>query len=1096
MTGLPDPGPPQRDGAPAVLRIEPVVSRLRTAHCGHAYLVVVDLRGAGDGSPWPYEEEEFTFGIALDGQPGLVCEALGHPSVVLHRFGDTYGPARFLVTAVAPGPAQLRLTVSNGWGVPVRTALLHVDVRPGGPDDGPEAGPQSPVRVPLPGPRQPEPAPGAEPLSAPEPAPEPPAPDPLPGHLTLSFTGHNRAWASWIAAVLERHGVTVVLQRWDVAAGTRVADGLRDLLLAPGRVLLLLGEWYFRLGARPVAEWDDALAEVVAPHPDRFRAVALTPGDLPAAAAALHPTALWGVGAAEAERRLLDLAGIDPAPDAASPDPRGPRFPLEQPAVWGGVPRRNTRFTGREELLGELHTLFEQAQPGAGVVTLLGLSGVGKTHIATEYVYRFGTEYDAVWWVRAGQRGILRENLAGLAPALGLVTGREYGERLRAVRDALRRGEPYLRWLVVLDGADQPDDVHDLVPVGPGHVLITSQNREWGEHNSALVEVPVYSRAESVAFVRRRAPRLDEADANKLAEALGDLALALDQNAGALNDSTTPVDEYIEQLRQGADVEPGLKVAADFQMTYYTAFAILLDRLCEDRPEAVDLLRLCVYFAPGPIPTRLLRVPPGRDLPPATAALLGDPQVWDGAVGKLQQWSVIHTDPRETAAGETAAGEGGGADEVLQMHPLVHQAVRAAMPSEEQDAYARVVRRVLAAADPGRPDDARTWPAYAEIVPHLAACGAPESTEPETQVLVLDCLRYLSLCGEYGVGLHLSRQALAAWGDRPARDGSRAAPAGDHPRIWDLVHHHGNLLRATGDYAATEVSDRAAWSRLRAERGADHPDTLRAAAGLAADLRGLGRYAEAGQLSEHIARATRDAQGPDDPLTLIAYNNHAVSLRLLGRYADALDLDEATLDARRVLHGPEHRWTLLSEVACAEDLRLLGRHAAALERLGDTRDRHRAVLGADHPRTLRAGQNLALSLAACGTTGSAGELLAALLERAERVLDPAHPYTVIGRALYACHERRHGDLDLARSLGERVLGQYRSQLGDAHPFTAGALANHALVLRAAGEHGAAGEAAARALGAMADAVGPGHPWARGCALVAEGGSWDFEPLTT
>jgi tetratricopeptide (TPR) repeat protein len=895
------------------------------------------------------------------------------------------------------------------------------------------------------------------------------------GPVTISFAGYNRAWASWIASRLERYGVQAVLQRLDVTPETNIDDALDDLLLSEGRVLIVLSEWYFRLGPRTHEEWNAALRRVVPPNSERFAAVSVTPSALPTAVASLGAADLWGLGAAEAERRLLTRLGINPSRGSTGDTiggSGGPRFPLEQPDVWGGVPRRNTRFTGREELLGEMHQQFQQAEPGAGVVTLFGLSGVGKTHIATEYVYRFGPEYDVVWWVRAAERGTLREKLAGLAPALGLVTGREYGERLRAVRDALRRGEPYFRWLVVLDGADQPDDIHDLVPNGPGHVLITSQNREWGEHNSALIEVPVYDRAESVAFVRRRAPRLDEADADKLAEALGDLALALDQNAGALNDSNTPVDEYIELLRHGADIEPGLKVAADFQMTYYTAFSILLNRLREDKPEAVDLLRLCVFFAPGPIPVRLLRDLPIREVPEQIGGLMEDPLLWNSAISKLVQWSVIQSDPQETAAEESV-----GSTEVVQMHRLVYQAVRADMPEEEQSTYSRVVRRILAAADPARPSDTRLWPRYAEIVPHLASSGALESTNPEIQVMVLNCLRYLYLSGEYRSGLQIAELAAEQW--------PRLLEAG-HPRLWDLIHHQANLIRATGDYKATENIDRVAYQQLLADRGDRDLLVMRSAGNLAADLRSLAHYDEALELSRFVRDGYADLVGSQDSRTLSAQNNIALTYRLLGRYEAATKLDQETLEARRELLRDRHNWTLSSENSFAHDLRLLGRYEEATSVQERNCEVHRTVLGADNPQTLRAEHNLALCYYRGGDRPRAANMLARLLERCERVLGDLDPLTVRVAATFSSFEREHGDLDRARDLGEFALSEYRRQLGVEHPYTAGVLGNHGLVLRAAGERQQSQIEIEDSLTAMIRAVGPDHPWSLGCALNATG----------
>jgi tetratricopeptide (TPR) repeat protein len=601
-------------------------------------------------------------------------------------------------------------------------------------------------------------------------------------------------------------------------------------------------------------------------------------------------------------------------------------------------------------------------------------------------------------------------------------------------------------------------------------VLITSQNRDWGEHNSSLIEVPVYDREESVAFIRRRAPRLDNADADKLADALGDLALALDQNAGALNDSTMPVDDYIELLQRGADVEHGLKVAADFQMTYYTAFSILLNRLREDKPEAVDLLRLCVFFAPGPIPVRLLRDLPIRDVPEQLTQLLDDPLLWNAAIGKLTQWSVIQSDPQEILSEETP-----GSTEVVQMHRLVYQAVRADMPAEEQSTYSRVVRKLLAAADPGRPTDTRLWPRYAEIVPHLEASGALESTNPEIQLMVLNCLSYLYLSGEYRTGLRIAAATASRW--------TGVLEPGD-PRRYDLAHHQANLMRATGDYTATEELDRGVHEQLRAERGDDDLLTIRVAGSLSADLRALGRYEEALDLGQFAREAYARLVGENDFRTLNAQNNVAVSLRLLGRYAEALELDQETMETRREVFRDRSNWTLGSENHYALDLRLLGRYDEATSLQERNSEIHRTVMGADNPQTLRTEHNLALCYQRGGDRPRAALVMGRLLERCQRVLGDTDPLSVRVAVTLSTFEREHGDLDRARDLGEFALHHYRRQFGDAHPYTAGALANHGLLLRAAGERQQSQLQVETALTAMTGAVGADHPWTLACALNA------------
>ncbi|MFE9818160.1 FxSxx-COOH system tetratricopeptide repeat protein [Streptomyces sp. NBC_00236] len=1054
-----------RDERP--LLIEPVAGWLPEVEPGLVQAVSIDLRGPlddrgeADGDAWPYDEEELAFSVTLDGAPHFVCEVLDDPDVIMHRFGGTYGPAMFLVTAgSSPGDGVLRLTVFNQWGAAIRKAELPCSITESAPPPAPadrfadlpgRTGP--PGRTEDFGPSGPHPGPLGSGATA----------DALDSCVTVSFAGSNRAWVAWIADRLERRGVNVSHQRWNPPAELPLADALRDLTLSPGRVLLLLSERYFQLGPRSHGEWDRALREVVAPDPDRFAAVSVTTAPLPGAASLLNAADLTGVGADEGERRLLERLGLPttPLPDEAEAR-MGSRFPAEMPQVWGGVPRRNVRFTGREELFSVVFDTLENARADAAVVTLHGLPGVGKTQLAAEYVYRFGSEYDVVWWVPGDRRALYRQKLAELAPELGLSTGAEYGERLRAVRDSLRRGDPYSRWLLILDGADEPDQIRDLVPTGPGHVLITSRNPEWGEHDSNLVEVPVYERGESIAFIRRRAPRLTPSEAGRLAEALEDLPVLLDQSAGWLNDADMSVEEYIDLLGGGIDQDV-IRVSADFPLAFQTAWSILLNKLRDTVPESLDLLRLCSFFAPGSIPVRLLRTVPRGERPGQAAGPLNDPQTWERAIGQLRRYSMVRV--------ETDASGG----ESIHLHRMVHQIVRKDMPEDERQHCADVASRALAAADPGDPSEIRHWPAYAALTSHLEWAGVLDSADPQVHQLILNCLRYMYLSGEYGSGIRFAQPATEAW--------ERLLGPAD-PRIWALRHHYANLLRALGDYRGSESVERATADFLAAERGEMDLDHLRAAGGLAADLRGLGRYQEALDLSASILERDRRLLGPEDPRTLNAENNLAVSLRLLGRYEEAREQDERTLALRRSVLAPNAPPTLYSEINLAMDLRLLGRHREAELALRETVGRHLRRMGSNNPQTLRAQYHLTLCQYALEGAVSALPALAATRRSALRLLGEHDPLTLLITMAAATAEREAGEPQQALDLHEQVVAGYRRMLGDRHPYTIGVQGNAAVMRWVLGDREAAHYETERARTLMAGAVGEDHPWAIGCALNA------------
>ncbi|OAH13517.1 FxSxx-COOH system tetratricopeptide repeat protein [Streptomyces jeddahensis] len=894
--------------------------------------------------------------------------------------------------------------------------------------------------------------------------------------ITISFAGFNRAWAAWIGDRLERRGFSVSYRLWESPADQPLIELLQDLATAPGRVLLVLSEWYFRLGPRTDTEWNSALREVVLPVRDHFTAVSVTHSRVPSATAMFGAPQLNNIGADEAEARLLRHLGI-PAdgPPQAVDGRRGPRFPSEAPDVWGYVPRRNPRFTGRETLLGGVYDTLNGASGGAAVAALHGPPGVGKTQLAAEYAHRFGSEYDVVWWISADRRGACRQRLAELAPELGLTTGVEYGERLRAARHALRRGDPYSRWLVIMDGADEPDQVWDLVPEGRGHVLITSRNRDWNRYSSQLVEVGPYDRIESIAFVRRRAPRLSHQDAERLAEALEDLPLLLDQTAAWLAESDMTIDAYLELLEEGAGQDV-VTVSSDFPVAFRTAWAILLNHLRETLPESVDLLRMCTLFRPTSIPIRLVRELPREALPEKLVGLVESPVRWARAVEQLKRYAVVRAAALDDPTGGDPSDQA-GLVENLTMHRLVHLIVHQDMPEQDHREFTEAARRALAASDPLRPTDPGLWPRYAEIVPHLKTADVLHSTDPDVQRLVLNCLRYMYLSGEYRPGIVLAERALETW---------RSLLGEEHPRIWDVIYHYANLLRAVGDYARTEAIERKVVETLREQRGPDDLEHIQAADGLAADLRGLGRYDEAYTISTWVLDAYERLLGEGDSRTQNARNNLAVSLRLLGRYEEALALHRQTMEERRQYLNPRHNWTLYAEVHYATDLRLLGRYAEAVSLQGQNVRVHRQVMGDDNPQTLQAEHNLALCHYRSGDWREAGEMLAGVLERSERVLGDDHPLTLMFATSQSFFAREHGDVDLARRLGESVAAHYARMLGPDHPFAQGVRCNNALILRSVGERDQALETVEAALGGMRRAVGKRHPWTLGCAVNASG----------
>ncbi|MFS7876105.1 FxSxx-COOH system tetratricopeptide repeat protein [Streptomyces asiaticus] len=733
------------------------------------------------------------------------------------------------------------------------------------------------------------------------------------------------------------------------------------------------------------------------------------------------------VVAEERARRLeRELAALRSR--AATPDDRSPVESGRVPDVWGGVPRRNPRFTGRDELLAEVRERLEAAPADTAVVALVGLPGIGKTQLAAEYAHRFAARYDIVWWAGVDGLPALKERLGALARALGGGDGRDAADLVRAALEALRRGDPYGRWLIVLDDADDPEAIAEVLPAGGGHVLITSRNRAWADHYAELLDVPPLNRQDSVAFVRRRAPRIGPEDADRLAAAVEDLPLALDQTAGWLDGASTPVAEYV---RMASDGEPNpVRPAADYPMPYHSAFKDLITRLRESTKAAAELLRLCALFGPGPVPLALLRAVPAGQVSPAVAALLENPSQLELAIGKLAQWSVMGRSALEA--------------EAVWMSRFVRDAVRRRTPEDKREKDARIVRGALVAADPRCPDDPAAWPRYARLVPYLEPSGALESSDAASRRLVVGFLTYLTLSGDYATGGRLADRA-----------------AGDYQ---ELMARRAALLRETGDYAAAETLDRAV---LKSLGGIDAPGRLVAMARLGSDLRGLARYDEAHELARQQRALCTDSCPQDGAAVRNAQRGLSHSLRMLGSYAEAAELSGRTLDSARAELGPSALVTLACETEHAYDLRLSGRYPEALALQAPSVERHRAVLGTGHPLTLTAAYHLWL----CDEHGNVDDVQD-LWRRAVDLLGDDAPLSLMMEAGVTRALRREGALGGAGSIAEGTASRCRDALGERHPYTIGARANHALTLRP--------DSGVRLLDAaladMTAAVGERHPW--------------------
>jgi hypothetical protein len=896
---------------------------------------------------------------------------------------------------------------------------------------------------------------------------------PPPGDIYLSYVPEDRMWADWIAAVLAPRGIRVMRPSSAAIAGGSVREESERGAASASRTVAILSAAYLH---SPQAQgvWDAMSLADPAGTGRRLIPVRVGETRLEPPFAERTVVDLTRRDSTQATEEVLKALGYPPllADQLAGPEPR---YPRTIPPVWR-VPTRNAAFTGRNEVLEKLHDqLIGSSTAVVLPVALHGLGGVGKTQVAQEYAHRFMADYDLVWWVQSEQRELINPSLAELAPHIGVRPADSTADTAEAVREALRRGRPYDRWLLIFDNADEPGEIKDFFPGGPGQVIVTSRNPAWSQVAEPLA-IDVFSRRESLDYLQRRVQALSDDDAGLVAYALGDLPLAIEQAGAWLAATGMSAADYVAQLEDQFALTMELSQPANYPTSVAVTYRLSFDRLKAQSPAAARLLELCACFAPDPISLSLLNSDEMiKSLIPYDRRLRAARSVLGLLITDITRFSLAKVDRDVTSNS-------------IQVHRLIQAAIRDQMEDAYREATLHEVHTILAGARPrqGETDDPVNWARYDLIWPHLLPSEVWNCDEEEARQLLIDRVRYLWKRGDFEQALDVAHKLEEQW---------REKIGPDDEQTLSLRFHIANVLRSQGAFHAAHKLDTEILQKQREVLGIDHPSTLLTAGSLGGDLRGLGRFREALELDEETYQRSNDLLGPDDPNTLSSANNLAIDLRLVGDCFRARDLDRETHSYRKVVLGPDHPYTLHSASMLARDLREAGDYQGSVELLQETHERYLAVLGEDFVDTLRTAKSLAVSMRKMGQLDEAYDLTTDIGDRYERLYGPHHPDSLACKLNLACDLSAREEKAEAYQVASQVLSAYKASIGGTHPFTLVAENNISTYLRGVGSPKEALALAERTLTELRGSLGEDHPFTLSCEINRGNCLHDLRRLT-
>ena len=609
-----------------------------------------------------------------------------------------------------------------------------------------------------------------------------------------------------------------------------------------------------------------------------------------------------------------------------------------------------------------------------GPVVVCGMRGVGKSQLAAAYARECEKAgWPLVAWMDASTREALVAGLAELAVEMGIDDGKGDPDAA-ACRCVNRLNSGEGDRLVVFDNVEDFDDLKKMVPHGQGlRVLVTTTVASPGDSAGRLIAVGAFTRPQSVDFIRERTGLDEAAGAARLAEALGDLPVALAQAAATIKlNGYATIDEYLAdlhkyRLEEVVDRASGEAYPSAVHATLRMAYTSVLDKLDTQRIEddtdqdgparqsaACVQLAALALLAPSGVPRPWLhRV--GNSEPTARHA-----------VGALVSHSVC-----------TLSDDG----RYVRIHGLQGRVLREdymRQPEVFADLEGAVVD-LLKGIDIDKAD-----------------------TDDVQRADALDMADQLRAIAE-------QQQGQARYSPHEARIGLSSVVDIVNDTIWGLADMGRPQTALTLEDAVDILAD---------ALGPDHPDTLGTRNTLAHAHRQAGNVSTAIDMLEDVLADHTRVLGPDHPDTLRTRNNLATAHLEAGHVSTAIDMHEALLTDRTRVLGPDHPDTLRTRNNLATAHQQAGNVSTAIAMYEALLTDMTRVLGPDHPDTLGTRNNLANAHQDAGHLSTAIAMHQALLTDMTRILGPDHPHTLTVRSNLAAARKKAQQASLPQADGK------------------------------------------------------------------------------
>ncbi|KAH7636086.1 hypothetical protein B0T09DRAFT_391028 [Sordaria sp. MPI-SDFR-AT-0083] len=372
---------------------------------------------------------------------------------------------------------------------------------------------------------------------------------------------------------------------------------------------------------------------------------------------------------------------------------------------------RDPDFVNRGEILDQID---QQCSKPAARVALVGLGGVGKSHLAIEFAHRIAVRHPDTWvfWVYAGTQARVDEGFRAIADAAELPGRNDPKANITQLVCGWLCNERNGKWVMVLDSADDPD------------VFGAGTSRLVGGYKNTIKIGPM-AQSDALLLLEKKLGSLSDTDmAVNLVRALDLVPLAISQAAAyiqRMSPRSSPK-KYLDEFRKsernrrkllqydGGD----LRRDGGASNAILTTWQISFDYIRSKQPSAANLLSLMSFFDRQGIL--------GWVLNPSRIAQDGDVSFEDD-VAMLRDYCLITADETE---------------DKFEMHGLVQLSTRRWLETfgQEETFRQQYIERMAASLPTGQFEN---WAIYRTLFAHarVASDYQPSENTVESWAILL-----------------------------------------------------------------------------------------------------------------------------------------------------------------------------------------------------------------------------------------------------------------------------------------------------------------------------------------------------------------------